>query len=85
MFLRDRYSGVLIRLLDSEGLFNPLCDSVLGRAQAGEEEQDSVCYPKRELVFPSGEPLPLCWTDPSYRAEHPIHACGPMAPRHESH
>lgn len=67
MFLKDRRTDDLVRILDLDGLFNPLHESVLGRDQAGEEEQDPLSFPKTDLVFPSGEPLPRCWVDVHYR------------------
>jgi hypothetical protein len=43
-----------------EELFDPLARTVSGRDQVGEEEQDLARYAKDQLVFPSGEPLPVC-------------------------
>jgi hypothetical protein len=31
--------------------------------------QDPEDYPKSELMFPSGEPLPRCWIEPNYRLQ----------------
>lgn len=67
MFLKDRRTDDLVRILDLDGLFDPLQDCVLGRDQAGEEEQDPAPYSKEQLVFPSGEPLPRCWVHVHYR------------------
>jgi hypothetical protein len=67
MFLKDRRTDDLVRILDLDGLFNPRQDCVLGRDQAGEEEQDPLSYSKEQLVFPSGEALPRCWVDVHYR------------------
>lgn len=67
MFLKDRETDELVRILDLDGLFNPLQEYVLGRDQAGEEEQDPEPYAKAALVFPSGEPLPKCWVHADYR------------------
>jgi len=39
---------------------------VEGRLHAGEEIQDPASIAKNELVFPSGEALPLCWLEPDY-------------------
>jgi hypothetical protein len=33
----------------------------------GQEEQDPETFMKQNLVFPSGENLPLCWLDANYR------------------
>ena len=48
-------------------LTNLYRDTVKGRYQAGEEEQDPETFCKDDLVFLSGETLPRCWTDPNYR------------------
>ncbi len=61
MFLKDRITDDLVRILDLDGLLDPQQECVLGRDQAGQEEQDPLPYAKHELVFPSGEPLPACW------------------------
>jgi predicted NAD-dependent protein-ADP-ribosyltransferase YbiA (DUF1768 family) len=67
MFLKDRESDDLIRVSEIEQLFSPMETEILGRSQAGEEEQDERSIAKSELVFPSGEPLPRCWTDANYQ------------------
>ncbi len=67
MFLKDTISGDLVRVDDLDLLFNPLKPTIIGRDQAGEEEQDAMTFIKGQLVFPSGEPLPRCWTDAHYR------------------
>lgn len=67
MFLKHSKTGDLIRVEDLEELFNPQSRVVRGRDQAGQEEQDAATYNKGELIFPSGESLPQCWTDANYR------------------
>ena len=67
MFVKEKQSGDLIRVEDPQQLASPLADTVNGRRQAGEEEQDHQSFPKHGLVFPSGETLPRCWTDPDYQ------------------
>ncbi|MGV3484170.1 MAG: acetyltransferase [Planctomycetaceae bacterium] len=67
MLMRERESGDLIRINDIDCLFDPFQLAVQGRSQAGEEEQEEIEYRKAALVFPSGEPLPLCWLDPDYQ------------------
>ncbi len=67
MFLLDKRTGDLVRVVEIEELFNPLKDLIWGRDQAGEEEQDPTVFAKEHLVFPSGEPLPRCWVDVHYR------------------
>ncbi|MDY6797786.1 MAG: acetyltransferase [Pseudomonadota bacterium] len=67
MFVADKSNGHLIEVLDTNDLFDPHVNSVKGSLHYGEEAQDLESFPKAELVFPSGEPLPVCWTDPDYR------------------
>lgn len=67
MFLQDKESGTLVKILDIEALFSPLENAVSGQIQAGEEEQDPEPFEKEALIFPSGESLPLCWLDANYK------------------
>lgn len=67
MFLKHKPSGDLVEVLNIHNLFDPCLSNIEGRFHAGEEMQDPQSFPKMELVFPSGETLPLCWIDPEYR------------------
>lgn len=67
MFLKHEATGDLVEVLDLDRLFDPFASEVLGRFHAGEELQEPAGFRKDELVFPSGERLPRCWTDPHYR------------------
>jgi hypothetical protein len=67
MLLQDKENGTLIEIKDVETLFNPSESRILGRDQAGQEEQELTDYDKANLVFPSGEELPRCWMDANYR------------------
>ena len=67
MFMKDRRSGDLVEILTLDALVDPCQLSVRGRYHAGEEMQDAAIFEKAGLVFPSGEPLPRCCTDPDYR------------------
>ena len=67
MFLKEKATGDLIRIEDLNQLASPHQSSVVGRRQAGEEEQDAAPYSKIELTFPSGESLPRCWLDAEYQ------------------
>lgn len=67
MYLRDTNSGDLVEVLDALALVDPCRDSIKGRFHAGEELQEPEQFAKTGLVFPSGETLPRCWTDPHYR------------------
>ncbi|GAM74388.1 hypothetical protein JCM19241_5584 [Vibrio ishigakensis] len=70
MFLKERKSGDLVDVVDMTNLSNLFHDSVEGRFQAGEEQQDPQLFKKSDLVFMSGEELPRCWTDPDYRSKN---------------
>jgi len=67
MFLKNRRNGDMVKVSDMTSLTNLYRDTVKGRYQAGEEEQDPETFCKDDLVFLSGEALPRCWTDPNYR------------------
>ncbi len=67
MYLKRKSDGHLIEVLTLNDLFNPLHKEVIGRLHYGEEPQDPERFRKEDLVFPSGEPLPRCWTDVHYR------------------
>jgi hypothetical protein len=67
MFLNHRDDNSLVEVLNLTELFDPFSDSVEARMHAGEELQDAAPFKKVELTFPSGEPLPRCWTNPTYR------------------
>ncbi|TVQ85016.1 MAG: acetyltransferase [Chromatiaceae bacterium] len=67
MLLQDQKSGKLVEVLGLTDLYNPLRPGVIARMHYGEEPQDPAHFEKAELRFPSGEPLPCCWTDPHYR------------------
>ncbi|BAC88125.1 hypothetical protein [Gloeobacter violaceus] len=67
MFLKTQMDGDLVEVLSIDDLFNPLKTVVTGRLQAGEEVQEIEVFSKAELVFPSGELLPRCWSDKDYR------------------
>lgn len=69
MFLKHVQTNDLVEALDLHEVFDPFVKSIKARKQAGEDTMDVGSYDKSELVFPSGEPLPLCWRDSHYR-EH---------------
>ena len=66
MFLAYIPDGSLVEVKQLSALIDPFALSVEGRMHAGEELQDPAVFVKRELRFPSGEPLPQCWLDPAY-------------------
>lgn len=67
MFLKEKESGILLKVLELDDLFSPTHDSVKGKLQDGQNEQPEESFAKEDLVFPSGENLPLCWIDSDYR------------------
>jgi len=67
MFLRDKSSGDLVEVLDVTAVTDPNQESLSVSRHAGEEKGDPENALKAELVFPSGEALPACWTDAHYR------------------
>lgn len=66
MFLKNSSNGDLVEALDLQTVFDPFVKSIQARTQAGEDTMDVVIVAKDELVFPSGETLPLCWCDCHY-------------------
>jgi hypothetical protein len=67
MFLQDKETGNLVKIMDVAVLFDPNESEIVVRSQSGEEEQDPEPVTKTGLIFPSGESLPLCWLDSNYR------------------
>lgn len=67
MLLKLKSRGITVKVTDIQTLLDPYADSVEGRLQWGEEEQDREAFSKRSLCFLSGEPLPQCWVDIHYR------------------
>ncbi|MFA5529716.1 MAG: hypothetical protein WDA11_03515 [Thiohalomonadaceae bacterium] len=67
MYLKHQPTGDLVEVLDITSLIDPYRNKLAGRFHAGEELQDPANFAKTELIFPSGEPLPRCWVDPTYR------------------
>lgn len=67
MFLKNIENGDVVEVLDIASLIDPNRSKVAGRYHAGEEMQEPANFDKSSLQFPSGEALPKCWLDPSYR------------------
>ncbi len=67
MLLQEKKTGNLIEVDDLVALINPQKTAILGQDQVGEEEQDPEEFEKENLVFPSGENLPRCWSDANYK------------------
>lgn len=67
MYLKSKTTGDLVEVLSVADLTNPCRASIPGRYHAGEEMPEPETFTKADLLFPSGEALPVCWTDPSYK------------------
>jgi hypothetical protein len=67
MYLKDTKSGDLVEVLDMTAVTDPSSGQIAGRFHSGEEMQPETSFAKGSLVFPSGENLPSCWTNPDYR------------------
>jgi hypothetical protein len=67
MLLQDKKTGNLVEVMDLESLINPSTSEIVIQVQAGEEEQDPEPLGKKNLSFPSGEDLPVCWLDANYK------------------
>lgn len=69
MFLQHRSSGDLVEVLTVDNLYDPCQRNIVGRFHCGEEMQDPESFPKSDMIFPSGEPLPHCWVNPDYHRQ----------------
>jgi len=67
MFLKHKRLGSLVEVLTPEKLYDPCQKEIIGRSHCGEELQDPENFIKSEMIFPSGESLPICWLEPNYR------------------
>jgi hypothetical protein len=67
MFLRNSRTGDLILPTEPGAVFNPCVDAIKARSLTGKNATEIGSYKKSALLFPSGEPLPLCWRDRRYR------------------
>jgi len=67
MLLKDKKTGNLVEVMDIQSLIDPNDSEIEIQIQAGEEEQDPEPMGKKNLSFPSGEDLPICWLDVNYK------------------
>lgn len=67
MYLKHKSSSNLVEILEIQKLIDPSREDVIGRFHIGEEMQEPASFQKTDLIFPSGEMLPLCWIDPDYK------------------
>lgn len=71
MLMKNLETGHLIEVEDLTDLTNPFSTTTVGRELWGQELQEPDEVSKAVLGFPSGEPIPVSWTDPNYTAhEH---------------
>ncbi|QBG48601.1 acetyltransferase [Verrucomicrobia bacterium S94] len=71
MFLKHVPTGDLVEVIDLPDVINPNSPTIRARSHTGEIIQRPKNFLKTELVFPSGETLPLCWRDVHYyKHEH---------------
>lgn len=69
MFLKQVTTGDLVEVIDLTDVINPYSTTIRARLHTDEMIRHPDIFLKSELTFPSGEALPLCWTDGQYR-EH---------------
>lgn len=67
MFVKLNKDNTLVKVLDTEALFDPFKSEIKGQQQSGQAEQPPSSFEKSQLIFPSGESLPECWTNPDYQ------------------
>ena len=67
MYLMHKPTRDLVEIFNFDVLIDPSKKQITGRFHAGEEIQDPATFAKAELQFPSGEALPRCWADASYK------------------
>lgn len=66
MFMKHVPTGDLVEVIDLQDVINPASATVRARAHTGDIIQRPENFLKQELVFPSGEALPVCWSDAHY-------------------
>ncbi|MDJ0591583.1 MAG: acetyltransferase [Pleurocapsa sp. MO_226.B13] len=69
MLLKSTKEDGLVQISEIEELIDPFKDKVTGQIQAGQNELPPEAFNKKDLVFPSGESLPVCWLDSNYKSE----------------
>lgn len=68
MLLKSKKEDGLVEISEVTDLIDPFKESVKGQIQAGQNEQPPEPFAKKDLIFPSGESLPQCWTDSNYNS-----------------
>lgn len=69
MLLKNQKTNGLIKISELEELIDPFKDQITGQIQGGQNEQPPEPFKKEDLVFLSGENLPLCWLDSNYKSK----------------
>ena len=69
MLLKTKQNNDLVEISAIDELIDPFKNEVKGKIQAGQNEQPSEPFSKKDLVFPSGESLPECWLNSNYKSE----------------
>jgi hypothetical protein len=69
MYLKHVPSGDLVEVVDLSGVIDPSSSTIRARSYAEDVPHRPEYFLKTELIFPSGEPLPLCWLKNHYH-EH---------------
>ena len=69
MLLKNTKDDALVQITEIDELIDPFKDKVTGQTQAGQNEQPPEPFNKKDLIFPSGESLPVCWIDSNYKSK----------------
>jgi hypothetical protein len=67
MYLLHKPSGELVEVISLSDMINPNTSTIRARAYTEDIIQRAENFLKTEMVFPSGEALPLCWIDSHYQ------------------
>jgi hypothetical protein len=67
MLLKSKEDDGLVEINEVSDLIDPFKEEVMVQMQEGQNEQPPEAVKKSDLVFPSGEALPLCWLDSNYQ------------------
>lgn len=70
MYLKYIQTGELIEIIDLQDVIDPSALMVRARRYLDDRMQRAEFFVKTELVFPSDEPLPLCWIKGIERARN---------------
>ena len=68
MYLKHIKTGDLVEVIDLQDVVNPHSPTIRVRLDGIEGGQRNDDLLKSDLAFPSGEPLPVCWVDGTFRA-----------------